>query len=207
MADLIGTIIVGGIILAIAIAVIVVAAKIFMMLLPVALVIAGLAFVCWLFTDHGPDIPRKIHSEKVLEQKVERYRNELQKDIHEEIYNVTRQKPGVNLRTLRPELDTAILIVAAAYHEALNDDDFTPLITSADDYEGHTEKSAHYSGAAVDFRIKDVGNLARRKQVAAYVSEQLGKRFTVLHEDIGKANEHLHIQLRSGSYNKNETWR
>ena len=207
MADLIGTIIVGGIILAIAIAVIVVAAKIFMMLLPVALVIAGLAFVCWLFTDHGSDIPRKIHSEKVLEQKVERYRNELQKDIHEEIYNVTRQKPGVNLRTLRPELDTAILIVAAAYHEALNDDDFTPLITSADDYEGHTEKSAHYSGAAVDFRIKDVGNLARRKQVAAYVSEQLGKRFTVLHEDIGKANEHLHIQLRSGSYNKNETWR
>lgn len=207
MADLIGTIIVGGIILAIAIAVIVVAAKIFMMLLPVALVIAGLAFVCWLFTDHGPDIPRKIHSEKVLEQKVERFRNELQKDIHEEIYNVTRQKPGVNLRTLRPELDTAILIVAAAYHEALNDDDFTPLITSADDYEGHTEKSAHYSGAAVDFRIKDVGNLARRKQVAAYVSEQLGKQFTVLHEDIGKANEHLHIQLRSGSYNKNETWR
>lgn len=207
MADLIGTIIVGGIILAIAIAVIVVAAKIFMMLLPVALVIAGLAFVCWLFTDHEPDIPRKVLPDKVLEQKVERFRNELQKDIHEEIYNVTRQKPGVNLRTLRPELDTAILIVAAAYHEALNDDDFAPLITSADDYEGHTEQSAHYSGAAVDFRIKDVGNLARRKQVAAYVSEQLGKRFTVLHEDIGKANEHLHIQLRSGSYNKNETWR
>ena len=64
---------------------IVVAAKIFMMLLPVALVIAGLAFVCWLFTDHGPNIPRKIHSEKVLEQKVERFRNELQKKRKVEI--------------------------------------------------------------------------------------------------------------------------
>ena len=27
------------------------------------------------------------------------------------------------------------------------------------------------------------------------------------HEDIGKPNEHLHIQLRSGTYNKNEIWR
>ena len=96
------------------------------MLLPVILVIAGLAFVCWLFTGHEPNISRKVLPDKVLEQKVERFRNELQKDIHEEIYNVTRQKPGVNLRTLRPEQDTAILIVAAAYHEALNDDDFAP---------------------------------------------------------------------------------
>jgi hypothetical protein len=115
---------------------------------------------------------------------------------------MTRQKSSVNLEAILPELDSAISVVVWAYCVAAGDENFKPLITSANDYEGHAAQSAHYFGAAVDFRIKDMGSLADRKELVALIREELGERFTVLHEDIGKANEHLHVQLRSGTYDK-----
>jgi len=115
---------------------------------------------------------------------------------------MTRQKPSVNLEDILPEIDSAISVVVWAYCVATGDENFKPLITSANDYEGHMEKSAHYSGAAVDFRIKDIGDLAERKELVSLIREELGERFTVLHEDIGKNNEHLHVQLRRGTYDR-----
>jgi hypothetical protein len=61
-------------------------------------------------------------------------------------------------------------------------------------------------GAALDFRIKDMGSLETRKQIAQMVRDNLGNRYTVLHEDIGQENEHLHVQLRNGTYNRNVEW-
>ena len=129
-----------------------------------------------------------------------------QTEFHEQMLSMTLQKSGVNFNKLRPEMDSAISVVVSVYHTAMNDDEYKPLITSANDYEGHSERSAHYVGAALDFRIKGMGSLETRKQIAQMVRDNLGNRYTVLHEDIGQENEHLHVQLRNGTYNRNVEW-
>ncbi len=144
---------------------------------------------------------------EIVERYVERHRSAEAQDFHEQMLSMTRQKPGISFHMLRPEMDSAISVVVSAYHTAMNDDEFKPLITSANDYEGHAQKSAHYVGAALDFRIKDMGNIQQRKELAQTVRKDLGDRYTVLHEDIGRNNEHLHVQLRSGTYNRKELWK
>lgn len=134
-------------------------------------------------------------------------RNAEQQNYHEEVLSLTTLKTeSVNIDCLRPELDTAINLVTAIYHQVFKDDNYRPVITSGNDSDKHGEKSAHYACAAVDIRIKDVENMKIRKALAQAIENELGTRYTVLHEDAGLANEHLHIQLRSGTYNKNEIW-
>ena len=131
-----------------------------------------------------------------------------QQNYHEEVLSLTTLKTAsVIIDCLRPELDTAINIVASVYHEVFKDDNYRPVITSGNDSDKHGERSAHYACAAVDIRIKDVENLGTRKVVAQKIRDELGSRYTVLHEDVGKANEHLHVQLRSGTYDRNIVWR
>lgn len=135
-------------------------------------------------------------------------RNAEQQNYHEEVLSLTILKAAsVNIDCLRPEVDTAINIVASVYHEVFKDDNYRPVITSGNDSDKHGERSAHYACAAVDIRIKDVENLEARKVVAQKIRDELGSRYTVLHEDVGKANEHLHVQLRSGTYDRNIVWR
>ncbi len=62
-------------------------------------------------------------------------------------------------------------------------------------------------GAALDFRIKNMGSHEDRKRIAQLVRDNLGKHYTVQHEDIGKENEHLHVQLRQGTYNRKAVWK
>ena len=179
--------------------------------LPLILGIGAVLFVGWLLFGGQVEHKRALDvSEKRVQKVMDvvyRQRDALQQEIHEEVESLTLQKPGVNLETLRPELDSVILVVVGAYHEFMGDDDFMPVITSGNDYEGHAACSAHYSGAAVDFRIKDIGSLQTRKALAKQVASALGSRFLVLHEDIGTANEHLHIQLKQGSYDRRVVWR
>jgi uncharacterized protein YcbK (DUF882 family) len=131
-----------------------------------------------------------------------------QQNYHEEVLSLTTLKTAsVIIDCLRPELDTAINIVTSVYHEVFKDDNYRPVITSGNDSDKHGERSAHYACAAVDIRIKDVENLGTRKVVAQKIRDELGSRYTVLHEDVGKANEHLHVQLRSGTYDRNIVWR
>lgn len=144
---------------------------------------------------------------EVVEQRIVMHRDSAQQGFHEQMLSMTRHKSDVQFDMLRPEMDSVISQVVYAYHMAMNDDEFKPLITSANDYDGHAEKSAHYVGAALDFRIKDMGNVDERKQLAQTVRENLGNRFVVLHEDVGQENEHLHVQLRNGTYNKNVVWK
>lgn len=207
MAAILGYIIVG----VIAIFLAVIAIKIVITFWPVILVISGIClFLCFLAnTDSSlKNVKHQTtHRNNTIKQNIVRFRNNVQQNYHEQMLNLTRQKSGVNLDPIRPELDSAISVVAWAYHTFLNDDNFKPLITSANDFEGHAHKSAHYVGAAIDFRIKDVGNLLDRKRLAALVREELGDRFLVLHEDIGRANEHLHVQLKSGTYDRNVVWK
>ena len=207
MAEILGYIIVG----VIAISLAVLAIKILIALLPVILVIGGICLFVWFLG--GADSSLKEvehqvnHRKNTVEQSVVRFRDDIQRNYHEQMLNLTRQKAGVNLDPIRPELDSAISVVAWAYHTYLNDDTFRPMITSANDFEGHAQKSAHYVGAAIDFRIKDIGNRSERERLAALVREELGDRFLVLHEDIGRSNEHLHVQLKSGTYDRSVVWK
>ena len=153
--------------------------------------------------------------EKKITKKTERYtprtvikRNADQQSYHDEVLSLTTLKTAsVNIDCLRPELDSAINIVVASYHEVFKDDNYRPVITSGNDSDKHGEQSAHYACAAVDIRIKDVEDVKIRKTLAKSITEDLGSRFVVLHEDIGMANEHLHIQLRNGSYDKSVVWK
>ncbi len=215
MFEIIGMLVVGVIVVAIAIALLVLVVKIALVLLPIALVIGAICLVIF-FCDGGHDIGSYINSyidsyQKPKTEKIERrtvkHRNPVQRDFHEEAVSLIRQKAGVNLSTVRPEIDSAISVVVWVYRLFAEDDDFMPLITSADDYEGHATRSAHYAGAAIDFRIKDMGNLDDRKELAQKVRDELGERFFVLHEDIGRSNEHLHVQLKNGSYDRNVVWK
>ena len=147
------------------------------------------------------------YTQNTVREHVVQFRDDVQRDYHEQMLSMTRHKPGVSFNMLRPEMDSVISIVASVYHTAMNDDEFMPLITSANDYEGHAERSAHYVGAALDFRIKDMGDRVDREKLVQMVREELGSRFIVLHEDIGKANEHLHVQLRNGTYDRNVVWK
>jgi hypothetical protein len=142
-----------------------------------------------------------------VENHIEKVRDGVQQKFHQQMRSMTRQKSGVNLEDILPELDSAISVVVWAYSVATGDYNFKPLITSANDYEGHSERSAHYSGAAIDFRIKDMGSLEERRELVDLIREELGERFVVLHEDVGKNNEHLHVQLRRGTYERNVVWK
>ena len=116
-------------------------------------------------------------------------------DFHQFVLSETRQKPTVRM-DIKPQMDTAVFKVVAVYRKMLKDSAYKPLITSANDYGGHSNNSAHYRGEAVDFRIKDI-DVVTKRQIVDAVKETLGASFFVLHEDAGFSNEHLHVQVRS----------
>lgn len=211
MFEIIGMLVVGVAVIAIAIALLVLLVKIALVLLPIALVIGAVCLVIF-FCDGEHDIKRYVENSRKpktekVEQKIVRFRDSVQRDFHEQVVSLIRQKVDVNLSTIRPEIDSAISVVVWVYRIYANDDDFMPLITSANDYEGHATRSAHYAGAAIDFRIKDMGTLDERQALAQRVRDELGERFFVLHEDIGRSNEHLHVQLKNGSYDRRVVWK
>lgn len=144
---------------------------------------------------------------KQTEPKILVKRTPAQQNYHDEILSLTTLKTAsVIIDCLRPELDTAINVVVASYREVFENDNYRPVITSGNDSDKHGERSAHYACAAVDIRTKDIDNIEIRKALAKAITEELDSKYYVLHEDVGKANEHLHIQLKSGTYNRNEVW-
>lgn len=140
-------------------------------------------------------------SSKNRSQRQYRDRTPQQAEFHQEALEYAYKKPGVNMNSLQPAMDTALIRVAGAFQQVLGDD-YTPTITSGDDYNGHVSGSAHYSGAAIDFRLKDIEASYLKEQVASTVREVLGDRFFVDYENPDEENEHLHVQLRQGYYSK-----
>jgi hypothetical protein len=64
-------------------------------------------------------------------------------------------------------------------------------ITSCND-KTHEAGSKHYDGKAVDLRSHELQN---PELTAAYIKTALGPQFTVLYEDAGLPNAHIHIQF------------
>ena len=115
-------------------------------------------------------------------------------DMHAYVRENIKIKPGVNMKVI-PEIDTALYEIIDIYRKILKDSTYMPLITSANDYNGHSKNSAHYRGAAVDIRIRDLDKTSK-KNIIVTIKKTLGKGYFILHEDIGSTNEHLHIQLK-----------
>lgn len=214
MLEIIGFIVVGLIAIGIAVAIVYVAVNVILILLPIALVIVAIYVFCVFFCDGSKSFDfdgfkqsQRLERVEKVGQRIVKARTQAQQIFHERVIGATRQKAEVNLSTIRPEIDSAIARVVKAYRLFTEDYSFMPLITSADDYEGHATRSAHYEGAAVDFRIKDMGDLEDRRELVQMICDELDERFLVLHEDVGTSNEHVHVQLRSGTYDRNVTWR
>lgn len=114
--------------------------------------------------------------------------------LHDLIKRTTAKKDGVSLDIV-PALDTAILKINKIYQTVLQDPDYKVVITSANDFNGHKKNSAHYKGEAIDVRIKNIDK-DMKNDIVKLTKGILGSNFTVIHEDIGTPNEHLHVQLK-----------
>lgn len=114
------------------------------------------------------------------------------REVHRLLLKRTRQKQGVYLEGLSPLMDTLGLEIVNSFHVVVGDD-YTPVITSGNDFPGHVRNSKHYRNAAFDFRIKDI-SLEQRKKLVELVKSRIGSRCTVLWEK-GEA-EHLHVELK-----------
>lgn len=113
------------------------------------------------------------------------------KEVHRLLLKRTRQKQGVYLEAMPPLMDTIGLEIVNSFHVVMGDD-YTPVITSGNDFPGHVRNSKHYMNAAFDFRLKDI-SASNRKKVFNLVTERIGHRCRVLWER-GEA-EHLHVEL------------
>lgn len=97
-------------------------------------------------------------------------------------------KAGVKLRNLQPQMLIAIKVAEQEFSKYNLD----TVVTSGNDSE-HSNGSKHYVGAALDFRTKHTAGLA--KGITKAVSEILTPLgFDVILEDVGEANEHLHVE-------------
>ena len=99
-------------------------------------------------------------------------------------------KPGVKVLGLRPELLLAVIAaerIWAHYNAEV-------VITSGTEHDGgHRHKSAHWSGRAVDLRVKNLAH-ANRPRAAELLAEALGLDYDVLHEGIDEPWEHVHVE-------------
>ena len=177
MFEIIGMLVVGIAALAVVVAIVVIIIKISLILLPIVLFLGAICLFILFFCDGNSGVQNssnvnRIQYKEKNEQRVVKIRNPIQREFHERVFALTRQKADVDLSTICPEMDSAIAVVVWAYRFVAEDDNFMPLVTSANDFEGHLAKSAHYAGAAVDFRIKDMGNLANRKKLVQIIRDE-----------------------------------
>lgn len=84
----------------------------------------------------------------------------------------------------------ALVIVARNYKDDI-------MITSGSEGK-HLKTSKHYTFQAVDIRSHTFPSKQAKYRFMAEVRAQLGDEYTLLLEDEGKPNEHIHIQVRKG---------
>src|SRR5690349_19036969 len=89
----------------------------------------------------------------------------------------------------------AVLGELAATHAAAPD----PLvITSANDSTHSGPEDPHFRDEALDLRTHNFASPTGRYLFQTALTARLGPQFTVLLEDEGGDNEHLHCQVRKG---------
>jgi hypothetical protein len=106
-------------------------------------------------------------------------------------------KPTVRFRVITPALvrmQSALLLAARILPDLPAEG---LVITSGTDGQ-HSPNSRHYVGEALDLRSKSFSSVAARAAFIGSLGQLLGPQFTVLLEDDGRPNEHIHCQVRKG---------
>ncbi len=102
--------------------------------------------------------------------------------------------------TVRFKRFTPAMLRMLAVLGDLADADVTPkplVITSAND-SNHAKDSHHYSDEALDLRTHNFASQGAVIRFKLLLEKRLGPQFTVMFEDEGTPNEHLHCQVRKG---------
>lgn len=105
-------------------------------------------------------------------------------------------KPTVRFRVITPALLHMLAVLERLSREFFGLPLEGLVITSGSDGT-HADGSKHYTGEALDVRSKTM-NATIRGGLIATLKAQLGPQFTVLLEDVGTPNEHIHVQLKKG---------
>ena len=99
-------------------------------------------------------------------------------------------KEGVSIYGLRTEIANAVPEIVESFAQAK----CLPVwITSGSD--SHPLKSQHSNGLALDIRLKQLTPKQRSKIIRS-ITQKIGPKYFILHEDVGKNNEHLHIHWK-----------
>lgn len=98
-------------------------------------------------------------------------------------------KKGVKISGIAPEVILAINIIDSI----LSPKNYDTVITSVKDGK-HSHGSKHYSGLAVDFRSKHIASDDLKKEYLMQFKSALGEEFDVLLENLGKTQEHYHVE-------------
>jgi len=101
-----------------------------------------------------------------------------------------RLKTDVRLCGLRPQMVVALMVITRVF-EAQG---YECVVTSANDSK-HGYGSLHFSGGALDFRMKHVRE-STKELIVEEVKGSLTKEFDVLLEYRGMENEHMHIEFQ-----------
>lgn len=111
-------------------------------------------------------------------------------------------KPGVRLDNMSPQIGLAVQVAwwawwdtTVEYSISVNGKCPSFVVTSINDGK-HSRTSLHHVGHACDLRTKTLPTVKAKRWFAAEVRRRLGSDFDVFLEDLGKPNEHLHLQYR-----------
>lgn len=105
--------------------------------------------------------------------------------------------PTVRLRRLTPALKTILDVLYTLDGSA----PWLPtdlVVTSLNDAK-HATGSRHFTDEAADVRSHSFASPGDRRAFRELLADRLGPRFTVLLEDEGRPNEHVHIQPKKGT--------
>lgn len=92
-------------------------------------------------------------------------------------------KPGVSLADLRPEMRAVLIAADLVWAEHGK-----PLTVTSHKDGGHSPRSLHYTGYALDFRTSIFG-LREAGVVAAKLQQALGRDYDVIQE-----RSHIHVE-------------
>jgi len=154
-------------------------------------VVTFVASLCSSFTQETGERANKQYSEQSC-----KYSQPLNNTAaHMELINLTNQKGNVDISHLHRAMDEAGLAAVKAYKVVLGES-YKPTITSGNDGHEHSRHSKHYKDAALDFRLNDISSRQDKRNIYNILKANLGYNYYILHEDQGKKNEHIHIQMK-----------
>lgn len=105
--------------------------------------------------------------------------------------NVTTKNRNVYFQEFTPALRRILQVV----WEVNDTHKYGLVITSAND-SVHSKNSRHYTNEAIDLRTHNLKNPVEAQKI---IKSKLGDKFTVLYENPGTPNAHLHIQPKMGT--------